>query len=198
MGDLNSEKNEKNLFDDGANQSDAGEEKQKGGWFDWIQCIVAALICTILVFMFLGRIIGVDGRSMYPTLHNGDKVIMSNLFYTPKAGDIVILTKFSFENSPIVKRVIATENQTVDIRDGIVYVDEEALDESYLQDGVVTRELDIDFPQTVPEGHILVMGDNRGESTDGRSSRIGMVDTRCVLGKVYAVIWPFSAIGTVK
>ncbi len=173
-------------------------EKMRGEIFDWVQCIVAALVCTILVFIFCGRIIGVEGSSMFPTLENNDKVLMSNLFFTPEAGDIVILTKYSFDDRPIVKRVIAIENQTIDIIDGHVYVNGQMQDEDYLVEGVKTYEIDIDFPVTVPAGNVLVMGDNRGASTDGRSSQIGMVDKRCILGKVYAVVLPFAHFGAVK
>src|SRR5690554_2107795 len=81
--------------------------------YDWLQCIVTALVCSVLIFVFIGRIIGVEGISMMPTLHDRDKVIMSNLFYTPKQGDIVVLTKESFSTKPIVKRVVAVEGQTV-------------------------------------------------------------------------------------
>lgn len=176
----------------------SSKQKKNGDLFDWVQCIVGALVCTILVFVFCGRIIGVEGSSMYPTLHDGDKVIMSNLFYKPTVGDIVILTKFSFDDKPIVKRIIAVENQTVDIRDGYVYVDGNRLDEDYLPTGVLTYELDIDFPVTVPEGHVLVMGDNRGASTDSRSSRIGVVDERYILGRVYNIVLPLNRIGLVK
>ena len=101
--------------------------------YDWVQCIISALLCGIIIFLFVGRVVGVSGTSMLPTLMHGDRAIISNLFYTPSYGDIVIIQKESFSKDPIVKRVIATEGQTVDIDfdAGIVYVDGVALEEDY-------------------------------------------------------------------
>jgi signal peptidase I len=166
--------------------------------YDWLQCIVTALVCSILTFVFLGRIIGVEGSSMVPTFHDRDKVLMSNLFYTPKQGDIVVLTKESFSAEPIVKRVIAVEGQTVNINfeTAQVWVDGILLDEPYIAEPT-RSSYDVLFPLTVEEGCIFVMGDNRNRSSDSRDSRIGMVDQRCVLGKVYAVILPLSRLGLV-
>ena len=159
--------------------------------YDWIQCIVSALVCGILVFVFCARILGIDGYSMYKTLTNNDRVIVSNLFYKPEHGDVVIIKTDYFGNTPIVKRIIATEGQTVDIDfdSGTVYVDGEALTEEYVN-GATNAQEDFSGPVTVPEGHVFVMGDNRNESTDSRDDRVGFVDTRCILGKVYLVIIP--------
>lgn len=163
--------------------------------YDWLQCIVTALICSILTFVFLGRIIGVVGISMEPSFYDDDKVIMSKLFYSPEPGDIVVLTKDTFSEKPIVKRVIAIEGQTVDINfeTGQVWVDGVLLDEPYISEATKLR-YDMKFPATVDEGCIFVMGDNRNRSIDSRDTRIGMVDSRYVLGKVYAIILPFSRI----
>ena len=180
------------------------EKKGKKGSFklevyDWVQCLVTALVACILIFMFIGQVIGVDGRSMLQTLHDQDKVIISNLFYTPKRGDVVVLTKWSFGDEPIVKRVIATEGQTVDIDfdEGKVWVDGVLQEEEYVN-SPTNRFYDLTFPLTVDEGCVFVMGDNRNESTDSRYSVIGCVDTRCILGRAYAVILPFSRLGTVS
>ena len=112
----------------------ASKPSLKGEVYDWLQCIVTALVISILVFVFIGRIIGVDGHSMNPTLLDKQRVIMSNLFFTPKQGDIVVLTKKSFDDEPIVKRIIATEGQKVDINfeTGEVWVDDVLLDEPYI------------------------------------------------------------------
>ena len=117
----------------------------------------------------------------------------------PEKGDIVILTKDSFMTSPIVKRVIATEGDTVDIdfETGEVSVNGEVLDETYIAEKTQTH-FDMDFPQTVPEGCIFVMGDNRNHSTDSRCEALGMVDTRYVIGKVLMRIYPLNEIGTVS
>ena len=144
----------------------------------WLQALVMALVGLILVFTFIGRIIGVDGSSMMPTLHDHDMLLLQSIGYTPESGDVVVLSKKSFrEGQPIVKRVIAVGGQTVDIdyESNTVYVD-----------GVV------------PEGSIFVMGDNRNNSTDGRSPELGVVDERCVLGRALFVLLPFQDIGPVE
>ncbi|MDD6189778.1 MAG: signal peptidase I [Clostridiales bacterium] len=167
--------------------------------YDWMQCIVVALVACILIFTFVGRIIGVDGSSMVPTLEDGDKIIITNIHGELKYGDVVVLTKREFSREPIVKRVIATEGQTLDInfQTGEVWVDGQLLDEPYIN-APTMRQLDVEFPVTVPEGCIFVMGDNRNKSTDSRASTIGFVDTRCVLGKALNIVYPFSHFGIIK
>jgi signal peptidase I len=162
----------------------------KNELFEWAEMATQVLITIVLVFIFLVRNTGVQGGSMKPTLHDGDSVIISNLFYTPEQGDIVVLTKYGFEAvpgkvSPIVKRVIATSGQVVDIdfENNVVSVDGVELDEPYINEPT-QRSGDMKFPAKVPEGCIFVMGDNRNHSTDSRWSDVGMVDTRMVLGRV--------------
>lgn len=166
--------------------------------YEWLESIVTAIVVCILIFLFAFRIVNVDGSSMVPTLHDRDKVVISRLFYTPKQGDIVVLTQKSFSDKSIVKRVIATGGQTVDIDfdNGIVYVDGQALDEPYIAEKTYLRS-DMQFPLTVDEGCIFCMGDNRNRSTDSRNSRIGIIDSRCVLGRVVIRLWPFSDFGKV-
>lgn len=161
--------------------------------YEWTQALVGSVLAVVLVFTFLIRLIGVDGRSMVPTLQNGDRllVLSSLLDHDYEYGDIVVLREESFLEEPIVKRVIATEGQTVDIdfEAGIVYVDGEALDEPYINEPTYMEE-GTEFPLTVPEGGIFVMGDNRNHSSDSRDSRLGTVDTRCVLGKAVFLAFP--------
>lgn len=174
------------------------EEKLPGnGLYEWVQCIVTALVTCILIFVFLGRTIEVQGPSMQQTLTEGDRLIVSNFLYTPKYGDIVVLRKQSFKEDPIIKRVIATEGQTVDIdfEAGIVYVDGVALKEDYTASLTYDPE-DFVGPVEVPEGHIFVMGDNRNHSTDSRDSRIGVIDRRYVIGKALMRITPLSKFGS--
>jgi len=160
--------------------------------YDWLQCIVTAIICGVLIFVFIGRTIGVDGRSMLQTLHDSDRVVISNVFYTPKNGDIVVFQSPSelFEY-PLVKRVIATANQTVDIdfENGNVFVNGALLDEPYIN-AKTTSMHDFNEPVTVPRGFVFVMGDNRNSSTDSRDNSIGLVDTRYILGKVLFILIP--------
>lgn len=172
--------------------SDEGKKRSSAmSLYDWVQCVVSALVAGVLIFIFVGRAINIEGSSMYPTLHNGDEVIVSNLFYSPKAGDVVVLRTTSYSSSPLVKRIIATEGQTVDIDfdAGVVYVDGAALDESYVNAAIHFRD-SFEGPVTVPEGCIFVLGDNRNESSDSRNERIGMVDERCIIGKVICILLP--------
>lgn len=153
--------------------------KSRAEVYDWIQCIIFALVFCVLLFVFAVRMVNVVGHSMVPTLEQSDKVVISNLFYHPKQGDVVVLRKQTLMQEPIVKRIIATEGQTVDIDfdDGVVYVDGKALDEPYVNEPVHDRE-NFEGKITVPEGCVFVMGDNRNASTDSRDARLGCVDTR--------------------
>lgn len=150
----------------------------------------------MLLFSFAVRLVDVVGNSMYPTLENGDKVIVSNLFYEPQQGDIIVFRKDEYRPEPLVKRVIAVGGQTVDIDFdlGIVYVDGVALDEPYIAE-LTTDPIDFSGPVEVPEGHVFVMGDNRNYSTDSRYSQIGCVDVRSIMGKVYYTVFPIKNFG---
>ena len=173
-------------------------KKTESEALDWLQCIVSALVAAILIFTFFARTITVVGSSMVPTLEEGNLLIVSKLFYQPKYGDIVVLRKESFMTDPIVKRVIATEGQTVDIdfEAGVVYVDGVALDEPYVNSTTNERE-NFTEPVTVPEGCVFVMGDNRNRSTDSRSAAIGCVDTRYIIGKALLRLAPLSQFGRI-
>ncbi|MBQ9411685.1 MAG: signal peptidase I [Oscillospiraceae bacterium] len=172
------------------------KEAETADAYDWIQCVVTALIACILIFTFFARTVGVVSVSMQPTLVEGDRLIISRLFYTPRYGDIVVIQKDSFASYPIIKRVIATEGQTVsiDFDAGVVYVDDVALREPYVNSPTYEPE-DFTRPVTVPEGCVFVMGDNRNRSTDSRTSSIGCVDTRCILGKALWRITPLNKFG---
>ena len=172
------------------------EEKKKDrgqDLYEWADSLIHALLAAMLVFTFVVRLIGVDGHSMVPTLQDGDRllVVSSLLSGEYQYGDIVILRKPSFGMNPIVKRVIATEGQTVDIdfSAGAVYVDGLLLNEPYIN-ALTTRAEGTEFPLTVPEGSVFVMGDNRNESSDSRDSRLGTVDTRYILGKAVFLFFP--------
>lgn len=189
-------------------QQEQTEEKKKtegrfsSELFSWGESLMAVLIFFVVVFTFFVRLIGVDGTSMYPTLQDRSIMLVSNLGYTPEKGDIVVLRKEGFySDQPIVKRVIATGGDTIDIDPvtGDVIVNGEVLDEPYILEKINTLERmgDLTYPQTVPEGCIYVLGDNRNGSTDSRWSSLGMVDERYVLGHVLSVVFPFSDFGSV-
>ena len=165
-----------------------------------VRTLVTVLAVLILVFTFVARIIVVSGPSMENTLQNGDAMLVWSLGYTPEQGDVVVLTKRSYQEDSIVKRVVATGGQTVDIdyATGTVYVDGVALEEDYIKEQMqVPSYGDMVNHVTVPEGCLFVMGDNRNQSADSRYPEIGIVDERCVIGRVVAVIFPFSNFGLV-
>ena len=169
-------------------------DRQEGrDLYEWVQALVCSVLAVVLLFTFVIRLIGVDGHSMVPTLQDGDRLlVLSSLLYDDYVyGDIVVLRKAEFLEEPIVKRVIATEGQTVDIdfESGSVYVDGALLDEPYINELTFLQE-GTEFPLTVPEGCIFVMGDNRNHSSDSRDSRLGTVDTRYVIGKAVFLVFP--------
>ena len=154
---------------------------------------MCSVLAVVLLFTFVIRLIGVDGHSMVPTLQDGDRLLVLNAMLDNdyEYGDIVVLRKDTFLEEPIVKRVIATEGQTVDIDfvSGAVYVDGELLEEDYINEPTYVEE-GTEFPLTGPEGSIFVMGDNRNHSSDSRSSDLGTVDTRYVIGKAVFLLFP--------
>ena len=171
------------------------EEKKSDGKesYEWVQALVCSVLAVVVLFTFVARLIGVDGHSMVPTLQDGDRLLVLNSMlcggYEP--GDIVVLRKESFLPTPIVKRVIATAGQAVDIDfgSGVVYVDGRRLHEDYINELTFLEE-GTEFPLTVPDGHIFVMGDNRNRSSDSRDSNLGTVDTRYVIGRAVVVAFP--------
>nr|WP_326126146.1 signal peptidase I [uncultured Oscillibacter sp.] len=171
------------------------EEKKSDGResYEWVQALVCSVLAVVVLFTFVARLIGVDGHSMLPTLQNGDRMLVLNsmLYHDYKYGDVVVLRKDTFLKEPIVKRVIATAGQTVDIDfdSGTVYVEGEPLQEDYINELTFLEEGTV-FPLTVPEGHIFVMGDNRNRSSDSRDANLGTVDTRYVIGRAVAVAFP--------
>lgn len=153
--------------------------------YDMVSVLAVAVVTIMVLFTFVFRVVFVDGGSMLPTLNHGDMLVVSAYDREPAYGQVVIITQPNWFDNPIVKRIIATENQTVDIdfEKGEVYVDGVLLNEPYLN--TLTRnKQEVDFPVTVPEGHVFVMGDNRQHSTDSRSDKIGFIREEYILGVV--------------
>lgn len=185
------------------------EEPRRPGaeLYEWLQLFLGCVVAAVVLFNCVARLTRVDGDSMKNTLQDGEIMLIWSLGYAPEQGDIVVLNKTPVllphwaEPRAIVKRVIATGGQTVDIdyAAGAVYVDGQPLDEPY-----IAEEMYLPFVSSmqgshweVPEGSVFVMGDNRNNSTDSREVQIGPIDTGYILGKAVLALWPVSCFGTV-
>ncbi len=174
--------------------------------FEWLEMIILSACAVLLAFTFLIRPAKVDGASMENTLHDSELLLISDLFFEPERGDILVFQKINAwaHPDPIVKRVIATEGETIDIdfdtwtvtvtdKDGSSRI----IEEDYiklLSDRIVTS--DLEYPITLGEDELFVMGDNRYNSMDSRDSRIGIVKENEIIGKVLCRIFPFDKIAT--
>ena len=199
--------------------------------FEWIYTIVIALVIAFLIKGFIFDIVRVDGPSMYPTLVNNDRLIITKVGYKPHQGDIIILdsayknimvyySKYEENNdtklNPLtrlqlymklprdlkikyyVKRIIGMPGDTIDLKDGRVYVNGELLDEPYYDGLTPITDLSVSYPVTVSDDCVFVMGDNRPNSKDSRSSELGEVPIKAISGKAQLRIWPFNSVGITK
>lgn len=174
------------------------------GWaLDWIETIVISFVIVTLVFTFAARVVTVNGASMEPNYYDGDRVLVTSLAGEAKAGDVVIIVHALDET--LIKRVVATEGQVVDfdneqgelIVDGTVVTGDVYGTRNGITFAPENMDDTMDFPQTVPEGCVFVLGDHRDDSTDSRKLSVGMVDRRNILGRVVFNLYPMSKIGPV-
>lgn len=169
---------------------------------DWLESFMFAIFVVLLVFIFLFRQVVVDGTSMRKTLSDKDRLVITNLFYTPETGDIVV---FNCEglNKVLIKRVIATEGQKleIDYQNNTVSVDGKVLSEDYISEAMVNQpyfdsnyyhEDTQTYEYTIPKGKIFVMGDNRNHSEDSRTAMVGFISTSDIIGKVILRVSPFT------
>ncbi len=164
-------------------------------FFHWVSGIVAVLFVIFLVIMLFFRPVTVGGDSMEPTLRNGDRLFVYSFMYEPANGDVIVARSPDGADLPVIKRVIAKEGQVVelDYEKGTLTVDGTVIDENYISGMSKVPVNEIEYPYTVPEGHIFVMGDNRDESRDSRHKTFGCIDENTVAGKAVFRFYPFSS-----
>lgn len=178
------------------------------GIYDWIRCVILAVTIVVFCLTFVFRLVEVDGTSMMDTLENHDKVIVTNMFYTPHNNDIIVISHATNYDHPIIKRVIATGGQTVrlDYENDKIFVDGIELSEPYIKGSTFSNNGSEDENYlahddqgnfVIPEGKLFVLGDNRKVSLDSRSAKIGLIDVNDVIGKAQFVAFPFNHWGYV-
>lgn len=180
--------------------------------YDWMYSLIISLLTVVVMLTFVVRVNEVDGQSMEPTLHGADRLLVWELCYTPSFGDIVIIQADNLPNEitgkmgeGIVKRVIGVAGDVIDIdaETGTVYRNGQALDEPYIAESINRGRIgNAEYPLTVPENTVYVLGDNRNHSTDSRVMKddytdcyVGFVNVKNVVGKAFFRIYPFDAFG---
>lgn len=179
--------------------------------FEWGHCIISAIAIVVILLTFVFRLVNIDGTSMLPTLENNDKVIITNFFYEPEVGDIVVIPAGKYHHEPIIKRIIALGGQEVYINYETheVYVDGVLLEEDYINSPTDHSLGEKELSLTVPEGKAFILGDNRGASKDSRyfgvvnasgNQNVDLGEAKCIdcddiIGKAQFVIFPFNHFG---
>jgi signal peptidase I len=174
--------------------------KEKKGWkkelIEWIESLGIAVVVALLITNFIFTMVKVEGASMEPTLHTKNQLFVFRLGYQPQNRDIVVFKPIGDPKKYYIKRIIAVEGQTVDIKDGYVYVDGVKLQENYVAD-IIRASYPNRYPKVVPKDCVFVMGDNRNNSRDSRDEiGVGMVNKKTIVGKALFRVLPINQIGT--
>lgn len=183
-----------------AEEQEAVRKDMASEVFEWLESCIFAVVVILLVFTFFFRSATVSGTSMVPTLDNGERLILQQIGYNdPQYGDIVVVDRTQYKEPPIIKRVIGKAGDVIDIdfRTGDVRRNGELLYEPYINERTAIQH-DVEFPVTVPDGTLFVMGDNRNNSADSRMTEIGMIDLRRIMGKAIFRFLPINKIGVVS
>ncbi len=165
--------------------------------FEWATSVFLFMVLVLLMMTFFFRQVTVKGPSMNDTLKDQDRLIISCFLYTPQPGDVVVISHGESYSDPIIKRVIATAGQSlsIDYTTGEVRVDGVLIDEPYIKGRTVLLSNPLEIPEVIPEGYVFVMGDNRENSLDSRSTKIGLIPVENIMGKAVLRLYPFDSFG---
>lgn len=161
--------------------------------YDWIGAVVVALIAILVLLTYVLRVVGVDGDSMLPTLHDNDRLILTYNEDKYDPNDIVVIDRYT--DAPLIKRVIAVAGDTIEIINTTVYINGQPLQEPYIQGTTLPR--DFKGKLLIPPDYVFVMGDNRTDSHDSRSEDIGLVSVKDIVGRARWCVWPPSSFGSI-
>lgn len=167
--------------------------------FDIFESVSQAIILVVIALSFVVKIVNVSGWSMLNTLRDGDKLVVMKWNYRPQSGDVVVIKRGQNLDEPLVKRVIATEGQSLKINftTGTVKVDGKPVEEKYVRETTRLRG-DAQIPEVIPEGYCFVMGDNRNHSMDSRFKDVGLIPYDYVIGKAEWILYPFNRFGGIQ
>ncbi len=168
-------------------------------WFESFEISIYVLILATIFMIFGFRIVSISGISMLDTLHNFDKVLIRRFNYKPKCGDVVVIKCGQYLDQPLIKRVIATEGQSlkVDYKNQSVLVDGVKIEEDYVKEPMIPQNDDC-IPEIIPQGYCFVMGDNRNRSLDSRSGMVGLIENKNIIGKAMFIVFSFKQTGWIR
>lgn len=184
-------------------QENTAKKKPKSAFqelMEWILYLLVIIVLTYLIITFVGQRTKVDGHSMEPTLSHGDNLIIDKLsyrFHDPERYDIIVFPYQHAENTYYIKRIIGLPNETVQIKDGYVYINGVKSEEHYGKEVMRDAKMAAD-PIVLGEDEYFVLGDNRNNSSDSRDPSVGVLHRNQLLGKAWVRIYPFDTFGVIK